>query len=46
MTEKDAVKCRRLSLDDAWHIPVDTQLPESFETEFRQRLAELTGTPL
>ena len=27
MTEKDAVKCRSLGLENAWYLPVDTHLP-------------------
>lgn len=30
MTEKDAVKCRRLGLRDAWALPVQAQLPVDF----------------
>ena len=41
MTEKDAVKCRSLGLNNAWYIPVDTQLDDSFETAFKQHLLEL-----
>jgi tetraacyldisaccharide 4'-kinase len=41
MTEKDAVKCRSLGLNDAWYVPVDAHLSEEFEGEFRDRVAEL-----
>lgn len=41
MTEKDAVKCRSLELDNAWYVPVETQLPETFENDFKQRLEML-----
>lgn len=41
MTEKDAVKCRALGLDNAWYVPVDTCLPEEFELEFKNRLIKL-----
>jgi tetraacyldisaccharide 4'-kinase len=30
MTEKDAVKCRDLGLDDAWAVPVHADLPGDF----------------
>lgn len=30
MTEKDAVKCAKLGLADAWYLPVEAQLPEKF----------------
>ncbi len=42
MTEKDAVKCRRLALKNAWYVPVDTQLPDSFVHAIGTRMAELT----
>jgi tetraacyldisaccharide 4'-kinase len=41
MTEKDAVKCRSLGLKNAWYVPVDTHLEESFEVTFKQRLLGL-----
>ena len=41
MTEKDAVKCRSLGLENAWYVPVDTHLDESFEVTFRQHLLGL-----
>jgi len=42
MTEKDAVKCRSLWLQNAWYIPVDTCLPEEFERTFKEQLVKLT----
>ncbi|MCL4158496.1 UNVERIFIED_CONTAM: hypothetical protein GTU68_030521 [Idotea baltica] len=30
MTEKDAVKCSQLPLDNAWYVPVQTILPDDF----------------
>jgi len=41
MTEKDAVKCRSLELENAWSVPVETCLPEKFEHEFKDQLAKL-----
>jgi len=41
MTEKDAVKCRSLGLKNAWYVPVDTQLPDELESEFKAQLAKL-----
>lgn len=41
MTEKDAVKCRHLELKNAWYLPVETQLPESFEQQFKAQLLNL-----
>ena len=42
MTEKDAVKCRDLGLDDAWAVPVNAQLPAGFFLAFDSQL-ELLG---
>lgn len=41
MTEKDAVKCHSLGLDNAWYLPVNTLLPGEFEVVFKQRLVSL-----
>ena len=41
MTEKDAVKCRSLGLENAWYLPVDTHLPDEFATDFKSRLLGL-----
>jgi tetraacyldisaccharide 4'-kinase len=42
MTEKDAVKCRELGLENAWYVPVDAVLPDEFKLSFKDRLAILT----
>ncbi|HEY5776865.1 MAG TPA: tetraacyldisaccharide 4'-kinase [Xanthomonadales bacterium] len=41
MTEKDAVKCRLLGLENAWYLPVVTHLPDHFENTFKTHLAKL-----
>ena len=41
MTEKDAVKCRSLGLENAWYLPVDTHLPDEFAADFKSRLQRL-----
>ena len=41
MTEKDAVKCRKLGLENAWYLPVDAALSTAFEDWFRQQLSQL-----
>ena len=41
MTEKDAVKCRSLGLENAWYLPVDTLLPDEFAADFKTRLLGL-----
>lgn len=46
MTEKDAVKCHSLGLEDAWYVPVETRLPEEFETLFKDHLAKLVKDSL
>jgi len=42
MTEKDAVKCRTLGLENAWYMPVETHLSDEFEAIVKQQLAKLT----
>jgi len=41
MTEKDAVKCRSLKLENAWYVPVDTHLSNEFEGTFREQITKL-----
>ncbi len=41
MTEKDAVKCRSLGLENAWYIPVETHLPDVLEQVFTAQLTKL-----
>jgi len=41
MTEKDAVKCRGLGLENAWYVPVEALLPDDFKQTFKGRLAML-----
>ena len=41
MTEKDAVKCRGLGLENAWYVPVDAELPDEFKQRFKDRLSIL-----
>jgi len=45
MTEKDAVKCRKLvdRLDcEAWYLAIEAQLPESFGNDIVMKLGEVT----
>jgi tetraacyldisaccharide 4'-kinase len=42
MTEKDAVKCRELGLENAWYVPVDAALSDDFRDWFKNKLLELT----
>jgi len=42
MTEKDAVKCRDLGLENAWYVPVDTWLPDDFKQWFKDEISMLT----
>ncbi len=41
MTEKDAVKCRALSLPDAWVFRVDAELAESLESQLNSKILPL-----
>lgn len=41
MTEKDAVKCAGLGLDDTWVVPVDAALPDTFLAALLARLTAL-----
>ena len=41
MTEKDAVKCRALSLPDAWVIRVDAHLAEALESQLDLKILPL-----
>ena len=41
MTEKDAVKCRSLELENAWYVPVNTHLPGEFEAVFKDYLVNI-----
>lgn len=49
MTEKDAVKCRSLPLNDAWYIPVTAVLSESLENDlikaFQSIKAQQSASP-
>lgn len=41
LTEKDAVKCATLDLPDAWVVPAEAQLPQSFADAVHRQLCEL-----
>ena len=41
MTEKDAVKCERLSLEDAWFVRVEAILSETLEAKHADKLLPL-----
>lgn len=41
MTEKDAVKCRKMDLQNAWYLPVEAELTGSFTGWFRQQLLQI-----
>lgn len=43
MTEKDAVKCRSMGIENTWYIPVEARLPETLEQRFTRHIAKLTG---
>ena len=41
MTEKDAVKCRSLGLENAWYVPVDAHLSQEFERILKDQIFSL-----
>jgi tetraacyldisaccharide 4'-kinase len=41
MTEKDAVKCRALGLEDAWAVPARAELPPEFFAALAERLHDI-----
>ena len=43
MTEKDAVKCQKLSLDNAWYVPLETKLPDDFMSRVNTLLRNMNG---
>ena len=43
MTEKDAVKCRQLQLDNAWYLAVEASLPAAVEADLLARIAPRIG---
>lgn len=43
MTEKDAVKCRQFKIDNAWYIPVETELPDGFSQRVHSILRNFNG---
>ena len=43
MTEKDAVKCRQFELNNAWYIPMQTELPEDFIPRLHTKLRNFDG---
>lgn len=43
MTEKDAVKCRSLGLQNAYYLSIDARLPDKLEQKLSNRIKALTG---
>jgi tetraacyldisaccharide 4'-kinase len=43
MTEKDAVKCRSLGLENAWFLTTEAVLPDAWETGFLEALGAHLG---
>lgn len=41
MTEKDAVKCTAFAKPNWWYLPVDAQLPTSFEKQLLKKIKEI-----
>jgi len=44
MTEKDAVKCRQLSLSDAWQVNVSAELSEALVTQLTAKMLPLLNS--
>lgn len=42
MTEKDAVKCRDLGLEQGWYVPVEAELDEGFYDRILERLENVS----
>lgn len=45
MTEKDAVKCRELALENAWYLSVDAQLPSDWEQGLVRQVRAFIAEP-
>ena len=43
MTEKDAVKCQNMGIDNAWYVPIDAIMSEKFISDFMIKLRENNG---
>lgn len=41
MTEKDAVKCHHFALPNWWYLPINAQLPISFQQQLLQKIKDL-----
>ena len=41
MTEKDAVKCKKIASDDWWYLPVNAKLTEQFRQQFLAKLLKV-----
>ena len=41
MTEKDAVKCQGLSLDNSWYLPIEAQLEKGFDELLLDKLCHV-----
>ena len=43
MTEKDAVKCRGMKIENAWFLPIDALISNEFISEFTEKLRVENG---
>jgi tetraacyldisaccharide 4'-kinase len=41
MTEKDAVKCLKFALPNWWYLPINAQLPDSFQQQLLQKIKDI-----
>jgi len=44
MTEKDAVKCRDMNLQNAWFLALEAGLPSTWESELLQRISAMAAS--
>ena len=43
MTEKDAVKCQRYSLENYWYLPVNVEMKKEFGLRLLDKIGEQDG---
>jgi len=43
MTEKDAIKCQQLHLENAWYLPITVQLDNAFKIAFNSHFANIAS---
>ncbi len=46
MTEKDAVKCKKIANEQHWYLPITAKLAQSFKTKMNKKLFEILVCPV